>query len=107
MSYQIEKGHSIPEPHRGPLGPRGSKYPFADMAVGDSFLVTDEKEQNGVASSAQRYGKMHDARFITRRRNMAEHGEEGVRVWRVDPAEFPYRPRPKVDNEPEGNGPGF
>lgn len=38
--YKIEKGIPIPEKHE-----HYSKYPFSDMEVGDSFLVTLKQEK--------------------------------------------------------------
>jgi hypothetical protein len=62
---------------------RGKKYPFADMAVGDSFLVPNSEitdityRQNSIRGSALSYGKKNNAQFSTRRT------EEGLRCWRV------------------------
>jgi hypothetical protein len=39
MGFKIEKG--IPMPRRG--RPCGSKYPFDQMEIGDSFVIPDEK----------------------------------------------------------------
>lgn len=66
-----------------------SKYPFADMEVGESFFI----EGGGIGSSSKvlrnrltgacaRAAKaMPGKKFSLRMRN--EDGTEGVRVWRV------------------------
>lgn len=56
--------------------PRGSgraKYPFAEMAVGDSIVV----EAKGL-SAAHHYGRRNGVRFTVRRL-----GDGTVRVWRT------------------------
>ena len=72
--YQIEKG--IPAPEKYGVG-RPSRYPFADMEVGDSFFVPDAPA-NRLACAATWATKRYNRRFITR---VVEHG---VRVWRVE-----------------------
>lgn len=52
---KVEKG--IPFPR---------KYPFADMAVGDSFAVPPEVHRTTVAIAALRYGRKHDMKFVVR-----------------------------------------
>ena len=65
----IEKGVPLP-PRRGPV----SKYPFAEMEVGDSF-VTDIMSIRGTAKqAAARYGKKFTVRRVA----------EGFRVWRIE-----------------------
>lgn len=86
--FEIEKDVPIPETRQG----RGSKYPFAEMEVGDSFLVEPEEDPNlgvvdeeeyakvrgRVSNVAYKYGKDHDKKFTVRQT------DEGVRVWRVE-----------------------
>lgn len=48
MSYEILK--DIPMPGRRSVGGRESKYPFADMEVGDSFIVPVEEGRKASAS---------------------------------------------------------
>ena len=69
--YKIESG--IPKP-----GWASHKciYPFGDMKVGDSFLVTVE-DAGKVSSAASKYGALHKKRFSTRT------VDGGIRIWRV------------------------
>jgi hypothetical protein len=71
--FKIEKNIPIPVPT---VGVRRSMYPFADMAVGDSFEVVGKnaRQFSGATNSAmKRYG----FKFVTR------STESGVRIWRV------------------------
>ena len=70
--FKIEKG--IPVPSLG----RGSRYPFNDMAVGDSVFIPDKRPQQ--LSGSITWAKMQlggDAVFVCRT------VEGGTRVWRV------------------------
>lgn len=57
---------------------RSSKWPFAMMNVGDSFLVTDWIKFQSVQACASAHGKKYNKKFYTR------FVEEGMRVWRVE-----------------------
>lgn len=58
---------------------RPAKYPFADMAVGDSvFIPGDTRSSLNARSSALKFGTRSGRRFITRE----EPG--GIRIWRVE-----------------------
>ena len=72
--FQIEKGIEIPARTRN----TEPKYPFKQMAVGDSFFVpcTEEdskKVRNSISSSAWSAKVKHVTRIA----------EGGLRVWRV------------------------
>ena len=77
MLFAIDKGIPVPN------GEGKSKYPFADMAVGDSFLVpfvagksheyTDKRLRSSAAIAQRRY----EAKFVVR------VVDGGVRCWRV------------------------
>lgn len=56
--YQIEKGVPMSEG----MGGRHAIYPFAKMAVGDSFTFEPE-EYEAVRRSATRYGGSHGWKF--------------------------------------------
>ena len=77
--HEIEKGIEVP------FGNRRTVYPFKEMEVGDSFLVTpaDYEELRTVARrippSANRFGKNHNMKFSIRLMKK----ENGIRVWRV------------------------
>jgi hypothetical protein len=81
---KIEKGIPIPA-RTGAKGPRGSKYPFADMEVGDSFaLPVGEKETSKavrarVASSFKRWARNTGATTKVKTFNEAT----GVRIFLV------------------------
>lgn len=75
MTFEIEQGIPIPEPvHR-------SKYPLAEMGIGESFFVPGQgyelhrKIQNAVQSFQRR--DSHGRKFTTRLL------PDGVRVWRT------------------------
>lgn len=71
--YAIEKG--IPVPH--PRSPRQVRYPFRQMAVGDSFLIPSKDAfacvQQSVRGAARSKGMKASVRKVA----------GGVRVWRV------------------------
>ena len=68
---KIEKNIPIPE-HR-------SKYPVADMKVGDSFLVEDFSQRGTVVTIMCRCTKEHpDRKFATRQ------VDGGYRCWRTE-----------------------
>jgi hypothetical protein len=54
-----------------------SKYPFGEMAVGDSFFVASGEGAFVVSAAACSHGKRHNKRFATRA------VEGGTRVWRI------------------------
>jgi hypothetical protein len=73
--FTIEKNVAIPAASR--TGGGKSKYPWAQMEIGDSFFVPGAKvETFYTLVSAQ--NKKGDARFICRKI------DGGVRVWRVE-----------------------
>jgi len=75
----IDKG--VPAPARN--RPRGSppKYPFGDMAVGDSFSWSAD-DSHRVRTAAAQYGRVHQIKFTCETRK--ENGQRVVRVWRVE-----------------------
>jgi hypothetical protein len=72
MSYAIEK--SIPIPDRTAQEP--GRYPFAQMEVGDSFVVP-RSERHRVDNAAAWYRKRRGHRYT--RRTLGDT----VRIWRV------------------------
>ena len=61
-----------------PTSKRSRKYPFLDMAVGDSVFF-DSEEVNGKAyRAAMSTGTRHDLRFVARRE------DNGLRIWRAE-----------------------
>lgn len=81
MSYEIDKGVAIPNPRQA-AGGRPAIYPWREMGVGDSFLVslngdTTRKVQRRMTSLASAAAQRLGFRFSTR------IVDGGVRVWRT------------------------
>lgn len=78
---RIDRDIPIPESRthggrRGASGGATGKYPWAEMEVGDSFLVKNVRQQHmGQLASAAgaRLGRKFSTRTV----------ENGVRVWRI------------------------
>lgn len=70
--YKIDRGI--------PFGrPSHTKYPFAEMRKGDSFLVpTGEANESSLGSAIHTYGKKLQAKFAKRK------VQGGIRVWRIE-----------------------
>lgn len=72
-NYVIEKDVPIPAPEgRG----RPRKYPFGDMAIGDSFEVEVSREV--ISPAASYYGSRNGKSFSVR-----TCADKTIRVWRV------------------------
>ena len=69
---KVEKGIEPPERKAA------SKYPFAEMEVGDSVLDPNASvtEQSSVRTAAIAWGKSNNATFSSKK------VEGGVRIWR-------------------------
>jgi len=77
--FEIEKNIPLPEPL--PRGRKGSKYPLADMAVGESFFVPTmkpEEKRQSLYQAVSVKGRVMGRKFIVR------IVEGGVRVWRLE-----------------------
>jgi hypothetical protein len=76
-TYQLEVGVPIPRRARGRSG---SKYPFHEMEVGQSFLADAETKASTLRSAVGAYLKRSDAvgKFAVR------VTDDGVRVWRIE-----------------------
>jgi hypothetical protein len=76
--FEIEKNIPLP-PARGPL----AKYPFGELAVGDSFFVPETQDVAGAKLSR----RMASAAQVSSRRSGAKYScravDGGVRVWRI------------------------
>ena len=68
---KIEKNIPVP-PFKKSL-----KYPFEEMEVGGSFVVTDIKKNN-LAITAKKFGTRTGKKFLVR------EAEGGVRCWRIE-----------------------
>lgn len=54
------------------------RYPFADMEVGDSFLLAPDMKRIPTTVAALRYGDRHNMKFTVRQ------VPEGFRCWRIE-----------------------
>jgi hypothetical protein len=92
---KIDKGIPVP-PQRYAKQPL--KYPFPDMAIGDSFLAesaTDElrqKQASSIRAQAVRYTNAGNPDFAITLRMMPN----GVRCWRIEPKEKTAEPAPAI-----------
>ena len=72
--FRIQK--DVPLPARQ----RASKYPFADMDIGDSFYLSQYLSRGSVKAAAHAFGKKQSPirKFVVRKENT------GARIWRVE-----------------------
>ena len=100
MNYKIESGHKIPPPNS--KRSYHFDYPFEKMEIGSEFFVPMLPEHFSVRSGnrksmawvkqehircqARRYRANVNEEFkiVIRERHEDLHGEEGLRVWRVE-----------------------
>ena len=54
------------------------KYPFANMRMGDSFLLPEGVNRIAVAVAASRYGRSNNKKFTVRKT------KDGFRCWRTE-----------------------
>lgn len=78
MTFQLETGYPVPP--RSSFGTtRASKYPFAIMEVGDSFVVPSSVKPETVRSALGAFAKKNkDKKFAVR----VVDGK--TRVWRIE-----------------------
>lgn len=74
MEYKIEKNVPMVVLRK----PGFSKYPFAQMQIGDSFVAPLE-ERRRISSAATHYGKNHNSKFHIRKIT-----EKQIRIWRTE-----------------------
>lgn len=80
MSFNIDSGIEIPKRAMPSRRRSGSKYPFAQMEVNDSFLLPQTTKPTTIRSAIGAFSKRHaDAGKFTVRAT-----EEGLRVWRTE-----------------------
>ncbi len=95
--YEIKKG--VPLPPSRQVG-RGTKYPFLEMEVGDSFFHKLDGEDPSAAqrrlSVAAQYASKKTGRIFTTR-----VFEEAIGVWRLPDANTPAEPRPVAAKPPQ------
>jgi len=71
--FKVETGIEIQKPKRG----APHKYPFPEMAVGDSFHATG-KDARSAPAAASKYGQVHGMKFSVRT------VDGGKRIWRIE-----------------------
>lgn len=59
-------------------GGRPPLYPFAQMSVGESFVVKGKQKGIRLQSAASAYARRHGGKFTTLT------SEEGTRCWRIE-----------------------
>lgn len=74
---EIEKNIPLPAARCAANG--GSRYPFAEMGVGDSIFVEGQDTTGPVAAAARVY-----AHRVKTKRFSARKVEGGVRIWRIE-----------------------
>jgi hypothetical protein len=91
---EIMVGMPIPSMARGrKRAPLDSKYPFASMAVGSSFVVSGKKEVQTARNATQLWAKEHGPAWKFTTRNVSGmpnpsggvYPEDSVGIWRVPP----------------------
>lgn len=84
MSIAIDSGLVLPKKRGG--NSRGTRYPFEQMKVGDSFFAPG---MSGLAASAAaaehaRRNQHHDLKYASRAvESDPIHKTHGIRVWRI------------------------
>jgi len=89
MTFKIEPG--IPLPKRTSVGRKGTEFPFADLRVGESFLmpcdISEEKNivnwRRKLASARKRFEEKSDYDIELRTAVVADELGTGVRAWRT------------------------
>ena len=71
MDIKIESNIPLPKSRTS------RKYPYENMAVNDSFFVTDVTMPT-LCNLNSRYGKRFNAKYVARKEG------EGIRVWRTE-----------------------
>jgi len=82
MAFEIRS--DIPMPKRA-AGRQGSKYPFAQLEVGQSFLVDEDIKAATVRSAAGAFMKRNpDAGKFALRNVPMDDGSTAIGVWRTE-----------------------
>lgn len=72
--YKIDKDVPVPK-LRKRRAPRPTKYPWAELRIGESFYV-DNANRDSMAAMTTYYGNQLKRHFVLRRER------NGVRIWR-------------------------
>jgi hypothetical protein len=87
-AFKIEKG--VRFPGHGRSKGYGSKYPFADMKVGDSFATPTAArdataQANNLRAAARHWAQFHWAQFRGIKAKFSARVVDGVaRIWRIE-----------------------
>jgi hypothetical protein len=54
-------------------------FPFSQMQIGDSFLLSSNIKRSTASVAAKRYEKKHNVKFVSRK---MDNG--AIRIWRVE-----------------------
>lgn len=76
MKFVIEK--NVPMPYAGNGAP--TKYPWADMEIGDSFFVPDVPKTFNIYKCVVQFNERHKKSIVVKQRRESN----GVRVWRIE-----------------------
>lgn len=104
--FKIVRDMSVPVPRRGRAKKAvDDKYPFKDMAVGDSFIVVGKENIQKTRNAANSFAKEHGPKwkFITRDISAVinpdtgeQYGSETYGVWRAMPTTATAVTEPRV-----------
>ena len=79
MSYEIRK--NIPKPKTVHKNGRQTMYPFADLEIGDSFLISSTSTRTDKNRAAGAIGSAHK-RFPERKFSQRVDVSGGIGIWR-------------------------
>lgn len=77
-AYVIETGITIPAKNTRRKNLSRSKYPFADLKVGQSFFIPGERKKINPYTYTVR---LKPRKFTTR--SATHDGVSGIRIWRI------------------------
>ena len=78
VDFKIEKNVPAPKGHKG----RDTKYPWADMQVGDSILIP-KKSRSSAGSSSDYYSRTKENNEVKFTSRIEEEQPDMVRFWRI------------------------
>lgn len=84
--YPIERGVPVPENTKSAAG-RPTRYPFADLQVGDSFFVKSSKKH--FTSERSLCSALHRARTLLGWNFIWSRADDGFRIHRLEGKAIP------------------
>lgn len=73
---KVKITNTLPLP-KASAGGKPLTYPFDELCIGQSFSIKgDKKKYQSIRSAANKYGKKHGKRFVTR------FSDRTITVWR-------------------------